>query len=363
MVDIYSIFKHNILIMEQNLCKYFNICGGCQIQGLGVEEYKNKKLSTLKSIFEKANLSIEKINDIITLPVGIRRRANLKIDFGCNVGFYKHASNDVVSIKYCQMLCYEINNVLKYLPIIFKTFVKRSDGSIFITKVENGLTFHFENINITPLDLPKLKAFAQKFNIIQISSGKEILYESEVPFIIFNNVKITYPINTFLQPSKNGEECIVNMLKQFVGTTNITKVADIFCGLGLFSFYLKDIANEIFAVDCNEEAIKQINKIARQHNFNIKAKNTDLFSHPIRSEKLNDFDLLVLDPPRDGAEKQVKEIASSDVKHIIYVSCNPITFARDAKILIDAGFKIKNIQPIDQFTYTNHLELIADIYK
>ena len=118
--------------------------------------------------FEKANLSIEKINDIITLPVGIRRRANLKIDFGCNVGFYKHASNDVVSVKYCQMLCDEINNVLKYLPIIFKTFVKRSDGSIFITKVENGLTFHFENINITPLDLPKLKAFAQKFNIIQI---------------------------------------------------------------------------------------------------------------------------------------------------------------------------------------------------
>jgi 23S rRNA (uracil1939-C5)-methyltransferase len=349
--------------MEQNLCKYFNNCGGCQIQGLNRQEYFDKKLNNLKQILDTKNITYENLEPLLIFPIGIRRRANLKIDFGCNIGFYKKNSNDVVAIKNCQMLDFEINNIIKYLPLIFKTFVKRSDGNILITKVENGITLDFENINITPLDLPKLKKFAEKFNIIRIANRNEILYENQTPFIVFNDIKVPYSSNSFLQPSQNGENAITETIKKFIGSNKLGKVADLFCGLGIFSFYLKDIAEQIYSFDCDEDAIRQINKISKQHNLKINAKSVDLFTHPLSSEKLNQFDLIVLDPPRDGAKVQIEKIVKSSVKNIIYVSCNPITFVRDCRILLDNGYKIRTIQPIDQFANTNHLELVANIYK
>ena len=349
--------------MTDSKCKYFNLCGGCQIMEDNFDVYTDIKTKKFLESLDARGIIAEEIFPLITFPIGIRRRANLKIDYGCNVGFYKRASNDVVGIKSCRMLVPEINKVIPYLPILFKSFVKRSDGSIFITKVENGLTMHFENINISPLDLAKLKGFADKLDIIRISNEDGVIYESDTPFVEFSGVKVPYPINTFLQPSIDGEKAIVETVKKFLGGEKFNKMADLFCGLGLFSFNLYNSSFEICAFDCNEEAIKEINKVAKQNNFNIKAKSVDLFSKPLRVEKLQEFDLIVLDPPRDGAKNQVMEIAKSDVGKVIYVSCNPITFVKDAEILQKAGYKIKYIQPIDQFSYTNHIELVAMFIK
>lgn len=350
-------------IMNNDKCKYFNVCGGCQIMEENFDTYVDIKTKKFLDSLKSKNIKAENILPVATFPIGIRRRANLKIDYGCNVGFYKRASNDVVGIKSCRMLVPEINRIIPYLTILFKSFVKRSDGSIFITKVDNGLDMHFENINISPLDLPKIKAVAEKLGIIRISNGREIIFSSDTPFVKFGEVKVPYPINTFLQPSLEGENKIVEVVKKFIGSEKFEKIADLFCGLGLFSFYLHGNASEVYAFDCNDEAIKEINKVAKQNNFNIKAKCVDLFSKPLHTEKLREFDLTLLDPPRDGAKNQVMEIAKSDVGKVIYVSCNPLTFVNDAEILQKAGYKIETIQPIDQFTYTNHIELVAMFIK
>jgi 23S rRNA (uracil1939-C5)-methyltransferase len=212
-------------------------------------------------------------------------------------------------------------------------------------------------------DTHKIKAFAEQYNIQRITSGNSEIFKSQEPMIFFNNIKVPYPPKTFLQPSKQSEEKIIETVLNMLSQKHYNKIADIFSGLGLFSSYLKDYCDEIFATDCDELAIKQLLKIAHSYHFNINAKTNDLFKHPIKSEKLNDFDLIVIDPPRDGAKSQTTEIAKSNVNEIIYISCNPIAFKTDAKILIDAGYTLQEITPIDQFTNTKHIELIAKFQK
>ncbi len=343
--------------MIEKKCMYFGLCGGCQIQGVNLEEYKAQKISSLKEIL--AGLSYDKLNSVITFDAGIRRKATFKIDYGCNIGFFKARSNEVVGLQKCPLLLPEINALILPLRKLFKSFVKRSDGSIVVVKVDNGLTIHFENINIMLLDKQKIKEFCEAHNILRLTSGTEELYKREEPLVLFNGVKIPYPPKTFLQPAKESESKIVDIVKSWIGEKHYKKVADFFCGLGLFSFYLKDFSDEIFAVDCDDDAIKQLKRIAHSYHFNIDAKSVDLFAHPLKSEKLDELDLIVLDPPRDGAKRQSQEIAKSKVKTVIYVSCNPLAFKTDAKILIDGGYKLKEITPVDQFPNTKHLELVC----
>ena len=343
--------------MIENKCMYFGVCGGCQIQGVNEAEYCTQKMNHLVEILD--GIKYEKLEPMITFESGIRRKATFKIDYGCNIGFFKYRSNDVVPIQKCPLLLPEINALILPLRKLFKTFVKRSDGSIVVAKVDNGLTLHFESINIMLLDKQKIKEFAEKYNILRITSGAEELYKKEEPIVIFNSVKIPYPPKTFLQPAKETEQKIVDTVLSYLGKKHFARAGDVFCGLGLFSFYLKDIVDEILAVDCDDDAIKQLKRIAHSYHFNIDAKQADLFSKPLKVERLNELDLIVLDPPRDGAKHQCMEIAKSSVGTVVYVSCNPLAFKTDAKILTDGGYKLKKITPVDQFPNTKHLELVC----
>ena len=343
--------------MIEKKCMYFGVCGGCQIQGLSRADYAIQKTNHLKEIL--FDIPFQKLNPIIMFDAGIRRKATFKIDYGCNIGFFKSRSNDVVPVLKCPLLLDEINCLISPLRKLFKSFVKRSDGSITVVKVDNGMVLHFEDIGVMPLDISKIKKFAEDYEVIRITAGREILYKKCEPFVLFNGVKILYPPKTFLQPAKESEQAIVDVVLSYIDGKNCKKVADLFCGLGLFSFFLKDVSEEIFAVDCDDDAVKYLNKISASNHFNIKAKQADLFTRPIKDNKLNEFDVVVLDPPRDGAELQCVELAKSNVKTLIYVSCNPLVFVQDAKILVDGGYKLKEITPIDQFPNTKHLELVC----
>ena len=169
--------------MIENKCMYFGVCGGCQIQGVDLAEYKLQKMSALKEIL--TGLDYEKLNPIVTFSSGIRRKATLKVDYGCNIGFFKAKSNEVVPIQKCPLLLPEINALLLPLRKLFKSFVKRSDGSIVVVKVENGLTLHFENINIMLLDKQKIKEFCEAYNILRLTSGAEERKASKKLLILF----------------------------------------------------------------------------------------------------------------------------------------------------------------------------------
>lgn len=347
--------------MIENKCIYFGKCGGCQIQGLTRQEYSIYKLNKLTEILK--DIKYKKLNPIITFDSGIRRKVTFKIDYGCNIGFYMEKTNDIIPISKCPIILKEINDLIQPLKQLFKSFVKRSDGNISITKIDSGISIHFDKINIMQLDIPKIQTFANKYNIQRITSGNSEIFKKEEPIICFNNIKLPYPPKTFLQPSKESEEKIVETVLNMLSKKHYNNIADIFCGLGLFSFYLKDYSEKIFATDCDEYAIKQLNKISNSNHLNIEGKVIDLFKHPIKSEKLNNLDLIIIDPPRDGAKSQTTEIAKSNVNEIIYISCNPIAFKNDAKILINTGYTLQEITPIDQFPNTKHLELITKFKK
>ena len=351
-------------------CELFSKCGGCNLYKLQDSEYKIYKEQYLKNIlFEMP----ENIFLGMKFPNGKRRRVNLKLDYGVNLGFFKENTNDVVSLKFCPLVADEINNIISPLKQLLKTFTKRSCGEVQITLADNGPIIHFNNIHIMKNDISKIKTFAETNNIILISAGGKnidnitdssniILYQKQVPFVTFNDIQIPLPATSFLQVSKESEIKIVDTVLKEVSNLGINKklkIIDLFCGLGLFSFYLYDIAEYITAIDCEKESILNINKTAKERQISIIAKVQNLFSKPVKSKDLNNYDLIVYDPPRQAAINQITEIASSNVPYIIYVSCNPVLFKRDAEILIKSGYKIKNITQIDQFPLTYHIELVV----
>ena len=158
-----------------------------------------------------------------------------------------------------------------------------------------------------------------------------------------------------MQPSKEGEDTLVQLVLD--GCKDAKKVLDLFCGLGTFTKPLHQAGKKVLGMDITVESIEALQK------QNIPAEVRDLFRAPVQPSELNEYDCIVLDPARAGAKAQTEELAQSNVKRIVMVSCNPITFARDCRILIDAGYKIEKIIPIDQFIYSEHVEVVAYLTK
>ena len=346
-------------------CKLWGICGGCNLYNFKPEDYINHKYSYLKNLL---NIKESKTIKPIIETNGLRRRINLKIDYGNNLGFYKEKTNNIINVINCNLIDPRINKIIPNIQNLIKTFIKRSNGEILITIVDNGVTLDFNNINIMQLDLPKIKTFAEKNNIIKITNKKNILYFKEEPIITFNNISINYT-NSFLQVSKEDEFHIVKTVKNYIKdfynnfSNNKINIIDLFCGLGLFSLHLYPIANEILGIDCDKTAIENCKKTISKHKLPIKLKTKNLFTNPITSEILNKFSLIIIDPPRVGAKTQIENIAKSSVPYIIYISCNPISFKEDMNILIENGYKVNSITPIDQFKFTKHIELVSSFTK
>ncbi|MDR2098640.1 MAG: hypothetical protein LBO78_01285 [Rickettsiales bacterium] len=342
--------------MENTACGYFGKCGGCD------SAHAPGKEAMLSRELEERGVPSGRMLPILRIPAGRRRRAELKVDYGANVGFFRARTNDVVPVASCPQLLPEIGALLPKLRALFRSLVERSFGAVEIVRVENGIVLRFEGIRTAPLDQPKIREFARANGIISISSESGILWEEETPRVSFGGREVAYPPGTFLQPSAEGEAAIFAAAKGFMEGKKYARVADLFSGLGLFSFGLAEAGRKISAYDCDRAAVRQINISANRYGLDVRAAEADLFRRPVRDGALSAFDLVILDPPRDGAEAEASELAKTSAD-IIYVSCNPATFARDAKILASGGYGIMEIQPVDQFPMTRHLELVARIKK
>ncbi|MDR1477264.1 MAG: hypothetical protein LBI17_04025 [Rickettsiales bacterium] len=346
------------------VCKYFGTCGGCSLQNLAPEAYGLYKTGLLGDALDKASLKCAEILPMIDFPTGSRMRANLKVDYGANVGFYKGKSRDVVGVCSCQLLHPDLNGLIMPLRELFKNLVKRSAGSVAIARADNGMAVHFgSGIGLMPLDMPAIRDFARDGKVIRVSQGNRILFESETPMIGFGGAQIMLPMDSFLQPGHQSRLALVETVKRFTESAKPAGIADLFCGIGFFSFSLAMPGVHVEAWDCDEFAVRNINIAANRAGLDVHARAADLFARPVPAKKLSEFGLAIVDPPRDGAAAQCSAIAKSRLRRLIYVSCNPKTFAKDAKVLCAAGFEILKIQPIDQFPYTSHLEIVAKLER
>jgi 23S rRNA (uracil1939-C5)-methyltransferase len=311
--------------MTTKKCPFFNLCGGCRYD-FSAPTYRDEKSSALP----KLNYT----HEAIWGGAGQRRRADFAFCDG-HFGFFKKQTKDIVDINNCPNLTEEINAVLPHiakLPWV-------GSGSVLITKCENGIDIVVDSV--VPHFGAEFKTAVEKLppQIIRFVWNDKVIRQYMIPEIKFNDKIIEYPPRAFLQPTTETEQALRDLVVKY--TDGVKNVADLFCGLGNFTF-----ATNATGFDIVGNGIKR-----------------DLFKRPLNAKQLNNYNVVIMDPPRAGALEQSKELAKSNVKKIIYVSCNPNTFARDSEILMRAGYEIKTLIPVDQFIGSAHWELFSIFEK
>ncbi len=284
------------------------------------------------------------------------------------VGFSEPASHNIIDITECPVLSPEIMTFIEPLrKFLGRQLSRRQKMNIQINLAENGLDIILEGRGEPDLDLRMdMAAFAEDQDIARIcwqdmklkKPYHEILCERRKPYVVFAGRQVYPPPGSFLQATRAGEENLINFVQTSLGDAD--RLVDIFAGCGTFTVAMIG-DHGVHAVEGNGEMVAALQQSSRQMG-KIRALTTevrDLFLRPLLPHELNGFDGLIIDPPRAGAQAQIQEIAKSDIERLVMISCNPASFARDARLLVDGGFIMGDILPIDQFLYSPHLEIVV----
>ena len=195
--------------------------------------------------------------------------------------------------------------------------------------------------------------------IVRFSYAGDVIYQRDLPRIAMGRASVVVPAGVFLQASGLAERTMAALITGALGK-KVRRVADLFAGVGAFTFPLAE-RQSVLAVDSDGDALAALRLAARGADGlkPIETKLRDLFREPLSRKELEGFDAVVFDPPRAGAKAQAEMIAKSKVPLAVAVSCNPATLARDVRILMDGGFRLQSLTPVDQFVYTAHVEAVA----
>ena len=371
-------------------CAHENICGGCLFRSLGEVRYRQQKIETFKKIIR--NLAQEKINFGKPIFIGdnTRRRTEFSFEYKKGklfFGFNARESHEIVDIENCPLLTAELNASLpivrRFINELCQMTIRKKEkgkkfrnvniakGQIFLTQAANGIDISLETAENPELehrlliaDLinnnPQIISFSWK----NIKGYSEIIAQKSAPYIVIADLPVRIPSATFLQVSEQSEKILINLVLHYLEGT-IGNIADLFCGIGTFSYPLaKDIKNKITSVDSSERLLGEFQKNINLLQLpNIKILKRNLFKYPLQNDELKGFSAIVFDPPRAGANAQVRAITDLKLEEkpqkIVAVSCNPHTFVNDADVLLAGGYYIKEITMVDQFNYSNHTELVA----
>ena len=326
---------------HQELCPFFGKCGGCLYQDLTEADYHTKKKNFIKHSFQDYGIKVE-LSSIKTVPLQSRRRASFAYSNG-RLGYNAVKSHQIIEITECRLLKPEIVN---FLPTL-KDWVKKLGGSgdIFVLTTDFGLDIHVKPIKAEKTSLQKLEM------LISMAGDPKVVRLTYNNDPIVSKIPLPFMPEDFLQPSAEGEKILIDLMLNAAQESK--KAVDLFCGGGTFTKPLLEQGIKVKGYDCSKSVERLgVNGIIR-----------DLFRSPLLPEEMEDLDLIVLDPPRAGAKYQTEQIAKTKVPKIVMISCNPQTAARDIRILLDNGWKLTEITPVDQFTWSNHIELVCTLVK
>ncbi len=343
---------------QQPPCRHFPECGGCQLQHVDDDAYRNYLVSRVVTALAQHGLTTD-IRDPHLSPPRTRRRASLralKVGQGAVIGFNAAKSNRVVDMRECHILRPELFDLIAPLrSLLGGLLLQRRTAEVQLTLVEQGADVLLKGVEPEGYEaMEGLTSFCESNRLARLSVdqglGPETLYEPFPATISLSGVPVGLPVGGFLQATEDGEETLGSCVREAVQGGE--RIADLFAGLGTFALALP---GKVYAAEASRDAVQALKRAAP----NIAVEHRDLYRRPLDKDDLKSFDAVVLDPPRAGAEEQVKELASSGVARIAYVSCNPATFARDAMILADGGYRIDWIRPVGQFRWSTHVELGA----
>lgn len=307
--------------------------------------------------------------DIGWISIGERSRRKVTFQIGPKnqLGFFAEKSHNLIDITDDSSMEEEISALISPLKDFLKTQEQNFYTRVTITLFDNGLDLVFtakKELNFSQ---------TQKFITFAKECDLNISYrvkDTSIPVLLIRNNQIFFPdlklnldSDIFIQATKLGLEHIIKIIRNSIKRP--VNIVDIYSGFGAYSFAIHDLVKSVSSFEGSKKMVDLLNKNSSAHGLRNKIKGIvrDIFSAPITARELKKFDLAIINPPRNGASPQILEIAKSTLKDVIYVSCNPESFRRDAKILISAGFKIKQLTAIDQFHATKHLELVAILSK
>jgi 23S rRNA (uracil1939-C5)-methyltransferase len=349
-------------VRVEPVCRHFGQCGGCSVQHMATEAYRNWKRDLVVSAFRARGLDCDVA--AMVAHAGKRRRAVLAVErneAGVVIGFHKGASHALVAIEECPVLEPKIVASLPALRALVVPLLSRHrEARLTVTLTLSGLDVELDATErrLTPELRSHLAAEVNRLALSRLVVGGEIICETSPPMLRFGPAEVALPPGVFVQAVAEAESEIARRIVDAVGKPK--SVADLFCGLGAFTFPLA-MKTRVTAYDGDRRAIAALAAAAKrtQGLKPVTAQTRDLFREPLSPLELNEHDAIVFDPPRPGAEAQARRLAKSKVKTIVAVSCNPATLARDARHLIDGGYRLQSATPIDQFVYSAHVEVVA----
>jgi len=338
-------------------CRHFPECGGCQLQHADDEAYRGYLISRIEGALAQHDLQTE-IRDPHLSPPKSRRRATLKaqkVGGSVLVGFNAEKSHRIVDMLECHILRPELFSLVQPLRSLFSNLLSRNrSAEAQLTLADQGVDALLRNVEPKGLaEIEALTGFAATNRLARLSIdrgiGPETMWEPVPVTVTLSNVPVTFPSGGFLQATTDGEAALVAAVRESLEGSSA--VADLFAGLGTFALAV----GSRYAAEASRDSAAALKRAAPA----MFVEHRDLYRRPLDSAELKRFDAVVLDPPRAGAAEQVGELGASTVARIAYVSCNPATFARDAKTLVGGGYSLDWVKPVGQFRWSTHVELAA----
>jgi len=346
------------------ICPHFGVCGGCALQHLKPEAYLAWKRNLVAGALKSRGLDAN-VEEVRAEPLASRRRATfgLRADGnGFAFGFHRARSHDLIDIETCPILSPRIAERLSGLKAMLTPLLSgRGELRVGITETESGLDIVVEGARPKETELARLAHEAGKLGIARITIG-EMSVTLVTPAVRFGRALVPIPPGVFLQASQTAESVLTALVRE--GAQKAKRIADLFAGLGPFSLVLAEGA-AVDVYEANETALAALAEAAR-HTPKLKPIRThprDLFRDPLGRQELATYDAVVFDPPRAGAAAQAEQLARSKVKRLVAVSCNPGTLARDLRILVDGGYRLTRVVPVDQFLFSGHIEVVAHLSR
>jgi len=366
--------RRNLLRVEtaspariEPICAHFGVCGGCALQHWDAAPYRAWKRETVVAQLRHAGIAAS-VADLIDAHGEGRRRAVLHARRGTHdilaVGFAAMQAHRIVSIDRCPILAPGLTGLIDAAWAIAETLTPAAKPlDIQATATDGGIDVDVRGSG--PLTAPLMLALArvaEAHRLARITRHGELVAQRAQPRVRIGRATVAPPPGAFLQATALGEETLARLVLEHVGDAKA--VADLFAGIGPFALRLAERAR-VVAADSDAGAIEALRRAAATTSGlkPIAAERRDLFRRPFVAQELAGLDAVVFDRPRQGAEAQARELAKSRVPVIVAVSCNPATFARDTKILIDGGYRLGEVTPVDQFRYSAHVEIVAKLTR
>jgi 23S rRNA (uracil1939-C5)-methyltransferase len=349
------------------LCPHFGDCGGCALQHLAPDAYAETKAGWLRHALAQQGLGEVEVAPMLRLAAQTRRRARFALEHR-RVGFHARASHRIVDMRACFVLDPNLVALVEPLRrLTDKILPKRGEGAATATLAQSGVALLLDLPETPGLQaLEALAEFATRHDLARLVWRAKDGTVTPVALrrkaqVVLSGVAVDLPEDSFLQASEEADRVLTAQVMAALGPAS--RIADLYAGLGTFSFAMAGQA-AVQAFEGDAAAVAALRQAAlRAKLARVTAEQRDLAKRPLGIDELNGFDAVVFDPPRIGAAPQCRTLALSSVKRIVAVSCSPASFARDARMLVDGGYRLETVQPIDAFVWSAQLELVAVFSK